>query len=55
MKRLLLPPLLLGLTSPVQAAVDPEVHKLCLPAADYAGCVKTMTIIAKGKIPKSTN
>ena len=29
MKRLLLLPLLLGLSSPVRAGVDPEVHKLC--------------------------
>ena len=40
MKRLLLLPLLLGLTSTVQAAVDPEVHKLCLKSSDYTGCVK---------------
>ncbi len=43
MKRLLLLPLLLGLTSPVQARVDPEVHKLCKDVKDYFGCVKAMT------------
>tara|TARA_S200000501_G_scaffold284300_1_gene268564 strand:- start:881 stop:1351 length:471 start_codon:yes stop_codon:yes gene_type:complete len=44
MKRLLLP-LLAALLFPtsVNANVDPEVHKLCLPAADYLGCVKAMT------------
>ena len=41
MKRLLLS-LLVALTIPisVKAEVDPEVHKLCLPAADYLGCIK---------------
>ena len=44
MKRFLLPLLAaLALPTAVNANVDPEVHKLCLPAADYAGCVKTMT------------
>ena len=44
MKRLLLP-LLAALAFPtaVNANVDPEVHKLCLPAADYLGCVKAMS------------
>ena len=27
----------------VNANVDPEVHKLCLPAADYLGYLKAMT------------
>ncbi len=43
MKHLLLLPLLLGLTSPVQARVDPEVHKLCKGAKDYLGCVKAQS------------
>tara|TARA_E500000331_G_C16973153_1_gene590192 strand:+ start:210 stop:680 length:471 start_codon:yes stop_codon:yes gene_type:complete len=44
MKRLLLP-LLAALLFPtsVNANVDPEVHKLCLPAADYLGCVRAIT------------
>ena len=44
MKRLLLPLLAsLALPTAVSANVDSEVHKLCLPAADYLGCVKAMT------------
>ena len=44
MRKLLIPLLAaLSLPSAVNANIDPEVHKLCLPAADYAGCVKTMT------------
>ncbi len=44
MKRLLLPLLAaLALPTAVNANVDPEIHKLCLPAADYLGCVKAMT------------
>ena len=44
MKRLLLPLLAaIALPTAVNANVDPEVHKLCLPAADYLGCVKAMT------------
>jgi len=40
MKRLLLLlPLLLA--APVSAQVDPEIHKLCSNAKDYAGCVQT--------------
>ena len=40
--RLLLIPLLAALALPtgVNANLDPEVHKLCLPAKDYAGCIK---------------
>ena len=33
----------LALPTAVNANVDPEVHKLCLPAADYLGCIKAMT------------
>jgi len=40
MKRLLLAPLLLALASPVLAEVDPKVHKMCLQAKDYLGCVQ---------------
>ena len=40
MKRLLLLPLLIGLTKPVQAEIDPKVREACLPAADFLGCVK---------------
>ena len=45
MKRFLLLPLLAALALPtaVNANVDPKVHKLCLPATDYFGCVKAMT------------
>ncbi len=39
MKRLILP-LLAALALPVKAEVDPEVHKMCLQAKDYLGCVK---------------
>ena len=40
MKQLfLLLPLLLA--APVSAQVDPEIHKLCSNAKDYAGCVQT--------------
>ena len=41
---LLLTPLVIGL-SPVRmvkASVDPEIHKLCIEAKDYAGCVRAM-------------
>ena len=44
MKRLLLPLIAaLALPTAVNANVDPEIHKLCIPAADYFGCVKAMT------------
>ena len=44
MKRLLLPLLAaIALPTAVSANVDPEVHKLCIPATDYLGCVKAMT------------
>ena len=28
---------------PALAEVDPKIHKLCLDAKDYSGCVRTMT------------
>ena len=40
MKALLLLPFLLNPLLPVQAAVDPEIHKICLEARDYSGCVE---------------
>ena len=43
MKRLLLAPLILALSSPVQAEIDPKVREACLPAADFLGCVKAYT------------
>ena len=49
MKRFLLAPLILGLAAPVQARVDPEVHKLCLKASDYKGCVEAQSGAVKSK------
>ena len=44
MKRLLLSLIAaIALPTAVNANVDPEIHKLCIPAADYFGCVKAMT------------
>ena len=31
------------LALPVSAQVDPKIHKLCVEAKDYAGCVRAMT------------
>tara|TARA_B100001093_G_C26399779_1_gene830780 strand:- start:17 stop:643 length:627 start_codon:yes stop_codon:yes gene_type:complete len=31
------------LPTAVNAEVDPNIHKLCLPATDYAGCIKFQT------------
>lgn len=31
------------LAAPVMAQVDPKIHKLCIEAKDYAGCVRAMT------------
>ena len=44
MKRLLLSLLAaLALPASVNAELDPNIHKLCLPATDYAGCIKFQT------------
>ena len=44
MKSLILPLLAaLALPTAVNAEVDPNIHKLCLPATDYAGCIKFQT------------
>ena len=44
MKRLLLSLLAaLALPTSVNANVDPKIAEFCLKAADFAGCVKTMT------------
>ena len=42
MNRFLLLALTAGLLSPIAASpiVDPKLHKMCLAAADYMGCVK---------------
>ena len=39
MRRILIAQLFLGLAMPLNAAIDPEIHKSCLEAADYKGCV----------------
>lgn len=45
---MLLLPLLLS--TPVNAQVDPEIHKLCSDVKDYAGCVQTqMSLGSAGK------
>ena len=42
MKRLLLPLLAaIALPTAVNAEISDELHKKCLEARDYAGCVKT--------------
>ena len=37
------------LAAPVMAQVDPKIHKLCIEAKDYAGCVKAMTGNSNGE------
>ena len=39
MRRLFLTPLIALIYSPALADVDPKIHDICLPAADYKGCV----------------
>ena len=41
MRRIVLAPLILALSSPVLAEVDPTVHEMCLSAVDYKGCVES--------------
>ena len=54
MRRLLIPPLAaLALSNGVNANVDPEVHKFCLPAKDYAGCIKFQTKNKTSQVNKS--
>ena len=40
--KLLLAPLLLAVSLPAFAEVDSKIHKLCIEAKDYAGCVRAM-------------
>lgn len=43
MRQLLLAPLLLIVAEmPVRADVEPKIHKLCVEAKDYLGCVRAM-------------
>ena len=53
--RLLLIWLLAALVLPngVNANVDQEVHKLCLPAKDYTGCIKFQTTNKTSQLNKS--
>ena len=51
MKRILLPLIaLLSLTISSKAELDPNIHKLCLPATDYAGCIEFQTKNKKTKV-----
>ena len=51
MKRLLLPLIaLLSLPISSKAELDPNIHKLCLPATDYAGCIEFQTKNKKNKV-----
>ena len=51
MKRLLLPLIaLLSLPISSKAELDPNIHKLCLPATDYAGCIEFQTKNKKTKV-----
>ncbi len=49
---LLLLPLLLS--TPVNAQVDPEIHKLCSDVKDYAGCVQTQMSLGSKRKTNST-
>lgn len=40
--KILLAPLLLAVSLPAFAEVDPKIHKLCVEAKDYSGCVRSM-------------
>jgi hypothetical protein len=42
------------LAGPVMAQVDPKIHKLCLEAKDYAGCVRAMTATPDSQQSPST-
>ena len=45
-------PLIAALVLPtsVNAELDPNIHKLCLPATDYAGCIEFQTKNIKNKV-----
>ena len=43
MKQFIFTTFLFCLISPIKAEVDPDIHKLCLPAADYTGCVNSQS------------
>ena len=40
--KILLVPILLAASLPAFAEVDPKIHKLCIEAKDYSGCVRAM-------------
>ena len=40
--KILLAPLFLAVSLPAFAEVDSKIHKLCIEAKDYAGCVRSM-------------
>ncbi len=42
MKIILLLPFYLFLSTSAYSSVDPEIHKICLEARDYAGCIKSL-------------
>ena len=42
MKKIFLLPIFLSFALESHASVDPEIHKMCIEAKDYLGCVKAM-------------
>ena len=48
MKRLILPLFsFIALPSAIQANIDPKVAEICMKAADFQGCVKSMSVPKK--------
>ena len=41
MKRLLLASLILGISSPAHSSIDSAIHKMCIDARDYKGCINS--------------
>ena len=55
MKRLLFLSLLLGFSPVVNAGISNELHKKCLEARDYAGCVRINKKLSPKKDEKGSS
>ena len=55
MKRLIIPLLsFIALPTAIQANIDPKVAEMCMKAADFQGCVKSMSVINEKKSPNKS-
>ena len=55
MKKLIIPIVsCIFLPTAIQANIDPKVAEMCMKAADFQGCVKSMSVVNEKKSPNKS-